>query len=108
MQPRIEAAEEFTLLHMEMQFQRHGLWQQATEQSVGIVIRAMRMLMRDAFQPVKISFSHERPRSLAVHRRGADFSRWFRARFGLPPTEWIARHRQMIANDQSATATRTR
>ncbi|MDT4819463.1 HTH-type transcriptional regulator VirS [compost metagenome] len=237
-QPRIEEAEEFTLLHVEMQFQRHGLWRQATEQSIGIGIRAMRMLMRDAFQPVKISFTHERPRSLEVHRRvlktpmdfsqefnaivcrsrdldkpvpdadpklnrevkrwldmqlaglgdeprdrarqiikillptgacsvervaqhlgmhrrtlnrhlatagesvtsvisavraelaeeylsgdtrklyevadllgfasGADFSRWFRARFGLPPTEWIARHRQIIVNDQSATATRTR
>ncbi|CAM2164499.1 AraC family transcriptional regulator [Paraburkholderia sacchari] len=68
-QPRVEEGAEITLLHVEMQIGRGGLWRQATEMSVGIGIRALRTLTHDTFRPVKISFSHQRPRSLEVHRR---------------------------------------
>jgi AraC-like DNA-binding protein len=67
--PRLETTEELTLVQVEMQFKRHGLWRQATEQSIGVGIHALRMLTRDTFRPVRICFRHERPRSLAVHRR---------------------------------------
>lgn len=68
-QPRLEEGAEITLLHVGMQIGRRGLWRQATEMSVAIGIRALRALTRDTFRPVKISFIHERPRSLEVHRR---------------------------------------
>jgi AraC-like DNA-binding protein len=82
-QPRIETTAELTLLHVEMQLQRHGLWRQATEQATGVGIRALQMLTRDTFRPVRICFRHEPPRSLKVHRRvlGApvDFGQEFNA-----------------------------
>jgi AraC-like DNA-binding protein len=68
-QPRVETTAELTLLHVELQSKRHGLWRQATEQSTCVGIRALRMLTRDAFRPVRISFRHERPQSLEIHRR---------------------------------------
>jgi AraC-like DNA-binding protein len=68
-QARVESTAELTLLHLEMQLRRHGLWRQATEQSTGVGIRALRMLMRDTVRPVRICFLHERPRRLEVHRR---------------------------------------
>jgi AraC-like DNA-binding protein len=82
-QLRLEDAADLVLLHVDMRFQRHGVWRQAIEMSTGVAIRAWRMLTRDSFRPVKVCFSHEPPASLEVHRRvlgtAVDFSQEFNA-----------------------------
>ena len=66
-QLRLDDAGEKVLLHVGMQ--GHGVSRQAIEMSTGIALRTLRMLTRDTFRPVRVSFTHERPASLAVHRR---------------------------------------
>jgi len=48
---------------------RLGVCRQTIEQSTGIGVRIFSVLSRDTFRPLRISFTHERPASLAVHRR---------------------------------------
>jgi len=77
-QLRLEDAGDLALLHVGMNLERRGVWRQAIEMSIGIALRALRMLTGNTFRPVKIQFTHERPASLEVHRRvlgpAVDFS----------------------------------
>ena len=68
-QLRLEDAGDVVLLHVGVNMQRHGVWRQAIEMSTGIGLRTLQVLSRDTFRPVSISFTHERPASLEVHRR---------------------------------------
>jgi AraC-like DNA-binding protein len=77
-QARLEDAGDVELLHVGVNMQRHGVWRQAIEMSTGIGLRMLQVLSRGAFRPISISFTHERPASLEVHRRvlgtAVDFS----------------------------------
>jgi AraC-like DNA-binding protein len=68
-QLRIDDADDLVLLHVDVNVPRHGVWRQTIEQSIGILLRTLRVLSRDTFRPVGISFTHDRPASLEVHRR---------------------------------------
>ncbi len=68
-QLRLDDAGDVVLLHVGVNMQRHGVCRQAIEQSTGIGLRTLSVLSRDTFRPVRISFTHERPASLEVHRR---------------------------------------
>ena len=68
-QLRLEDAGDLVLLHVDMSLKHPGLWRQAVEMSTGIGVRSFRALARDAFKPVSICFSHDRPAKLDVHRR---------------------------------------
>ena len=68
-QLRIDDADDLVLLHAGVNVPRHGVWRQTIEQSTGILLLTLRVLSRDTFRPVRISFTHERPASLEVHRR---------------------------------------
>ena len=68
-QARLEDAGDVVLLHVGVNMQRHGVWRQAIEMSTGIGLRTLQVLSGDAFRPASISFTHERPASLEVHRR---------------------------------------
>ncbi|MCY1521978.1 HTH-type transcriptional regulator VirS [compost metagenome] len=68
-QLRLEDAGDLVLLHVDMKPKHPGLWRQAVEMSTGVGVRSLRALARDAFKPVSISFSHDRPAKLDVHRR---------------------------------------
>jgi AraC-like DNA-binding protein len=68
-QARLEDAADVVLLHVGVNMQRHGVWRQAIEMSTGIGLRMLQVLSRSAFHPISISFTHERPTSLEVHRR---------------------------------------
>ena len=66
---RLEEEGDVVLLHVGVNVQRLGVCRQAIEQTTGVGLRALRVLSRDTFRPVRIRFTHERPASLAVHRR---------------------------------------
>lgn len=68
-QLRLDDAGDLVRLHVGVNMQGHGVWRQAIEMTTGIVLRMFSMLTRNSFQPARISFTHERPASLAVHRR---------------------------------------
>jgi AraC-like DNA-binding protein len=68
-QLRLDDAGDVALLHIGVNTQGHGVWRQAVETTTGIVLRTLRVLAHDTFRPAKISFTHERPASLEVHRR---------------------------------------
>jgi AraC-like DNA-binding protein len=68
-QLRLDDAGDVVLMHVAVNIQRHGVWRQAIEQSTGIIVRLLGVLSRDKFRPLRISFTHERPSSLEVHRR---------------------------------------
>ena len=68
-QLRLEDAGDVVLLHVGVNMQRRGVWRQAIEMSTGILLRTLQMLSCNAFRPASISFTHERPASLEVHRR---------------------------------------
>ena len=68
-QARLEDAGDVELLHVGVNMQRHGVWRQAIEMSTGIGLRMLQVLSRDAFRPISVSFTHEQPTSLEVHRR---------------------------------------
>jgi len=68
-QLRLEDAGDVVLLHIGVDMQPPGVRRQAIEMSTGIGVRALRVLTRNTFRPVAISFTHERPASLEVHRR---------------------------------------
>jgi AraC-like DNA-binding protein len=68
-QLRLEDTGDVVLLHLSVNMPRLGVCRQAIEQSTGIGVRMFRVLSRDTWRPVRISFTHERPASLAVHRR---------------------------------------
>jgi len=66
-QLRLDDAGDFVLLHVNVQ--RHGVWRQSIEQSTGVVLRLLGVLSRNSFRPVRISFTHEPPARMEVHRR---------------------------------------
>ena len=68
-QLRLDDAGDVVLLHVGVNMQRLGVCRQAIEQSTGIGLRTFRVLSRDTFRPLRVSFTHERPASLEVHRR---------------------------------------
>ncbi len=68
-QLRLDAAGAIELLHVGVNVQRHGTWRQTIEMSTGIALRILKVLSGNAFQPVRISFTHEQPAALDVHRR---------------------------------------
>jgi AraC-like DNA-binding protein len=82
-QLHLEDAGDLVFLRHDMKFRRKGGWRQAIELSNGVGVRALRMLTRNAFRPVRVCFTHERPRSLDIHRRvlgtAIDFSQEFNA-----------------------------
>jgi AraC-like DNA-binding protein len=66
-QMRLDDAGDLAVLHVN--FRRPGVWRQAVEMSAGIALRAFAVLTRNTFRPVSITFTHEAPSSLDVHRR---------------------------------------
>ena len=68
-QLRLEDDGDVVLLHIGVDMQRHGVRRQAIEMSTGIMLRTLRVLSCNTFRPESISFTHERPASLEVHRR---------------------------------------
>ena len=68
-QLRLDHAGDVVLLHIGVDMQRHGVRRQAIEMSTGILLRTLRVLSCNTFRPESISFTHERPASLEVHRR---------------------------------------
>jgi AraC-like DNA-binding protein len=66
---RLEDAGEVALLHLGVNMQRHGVWRQAVEMSTGIGLRTLQVLSRDNFRPLGITFTHDQPANLDVHRR---------------------------------------
>jgi AraC-like DNA-binding protein len=66
---RLEEAGAVTLLHVGVDMQGHSAWRQAIEMSTGIGLRTLQVLSRDTLGPVRITFTHEQPASLEVHRR---------------------------------------
>ena len=66
---RLEDAGDVALLHVGVNMQRHGAWRQAVEMSTGIGLRTLQVLSRDNFRPLGITFTHDRPADLDVHRR---------------------------------------
>jgi len=68
-QLRLDDAGDVALLHVGVNMQPPGVWRQAIEMSTGIGLRTLRVLSSNTFRPVRISFAHERPASLVVHRR---------------------------------------
>jgi AraC-like DNA-binding protein len=69
-QPRLDEDQgDIALLHVGVNMQGHGVWRQTIEMSTGIGLRTLRVLTRNTFRPVAISFTHERPASLDVHHR---------------------------------------
>jgi AraC-like DNA-binding protein len=69
-QLRLDDAGDVVLLHVGANMQGgHGVWRQTIEMSTGIVLRVFRALSGNTFKPVKVTFTHERPASLEVHRR---------------------------------------
>ncbi|KJZ35764.1 AraC family transcriptional regulator [Pseudomonas fluorescens] len=82
-QLRLEDAGDLVLLHVDIKLKYPGLLRQAVEMSTGIIVRSYRALAHDAFKPVTICFSHDRPARLDVHRRvlgtTIDFAQEFNA-----------------------------
>ncbi len=68
-QLRLEDAADLVLLHVDIQQKHPELLRQAVEISTGIIVRSYRALAHDAFKPVSICFTHDRPARLDVHRR---------------------------------------
>lgn len=68
-QLRLDDAGVVVLLHVGVNVQRHGVWRQTIEMSTGIALRMLQVLSGNTFRPVRISFTHERPTKLEVHRR---------------------------------------
>ena len=66
---RLDDAGEVALLHVGVNMQRHGVWRQAVEMSTGIGLRTLQVLSRDNFKPLEITFTHDQPGKLEVHRR---------------------------------------
>jgi hypothetical protein len=66
---RLDDAGEVALLHLGVNMQRHGVWRQAVEMSTGIGLRTLQVLSRDNFRPLGITFTHDQPANLDVHRR---------------------------------------
>src|SRR4249919_3139182 len=64
----LDDAGDMVLLHVGY-MQGSSVSRQSIEMSTGIGLRTLRMLTRNTFQPVRVSFIHERPASLEVHRR---------------------------------------
>ena len=65
---RLDDAGDVVLLHVGVNMRRHG-GRQVIEMSTGIGLRTLSALSCNTFRPVRISFTHEPPASLAVHRR---------------------------------------
>jgi len=68
-QLRLDDAGNQAVLHVGVDLQHSGVWRQTIEMSTGILLRTWAVLTRNAFRPVSISFTHEAPASLDVHRR---------------------------------------
>lgn len=68
-QLRLEDEGDFVLVHVDVNVKHEGVCRQAIEQAMGVVLRVLRVLSADTFRPARFCFTHERPASLAVHRR---------------------------------------
>ena len=68
-QLRLEDAGDVVLVHMGVNMQRQGVWRQTIEMATGVGLGTLQVLSCNAFRPVSISFTHERPPNLEVHRR---------------------------------------
>ena len=66
---RLDDEGDVALLHVGVDMQPHGVWRQAVEMSTGIGLRTLQVLSGGTFRPEGITFTHERPASLEVHRR---------------------------------------
>jgi len=79
----LDDAGDVVLLHVGVNVRGRGVARQAVEMSTGIALRMLRVLTGNAFRPVRVSFTHERPASLDVHRRvlgtAVEFSQEFNA-----------------------------
>jgi AraC-like DNA-binding protein len=77
-QLRLEDSGDIALLHFGVNMRREGVWRQAIEMSAGIGLRTLQVLSSDTFRSECVSFTHERPARLDVHRRvlgpAVDFS----------------------------------
>ncbi len=77
-QLRLEDDGDFVLVHVDVNVKHEGACRQAVEQAMVVVLRVLRVLSADTFRPQRFCFTHERPASLAVHRRvlgrATDFS----------------------------------
>jgi len=68
-QLRLEDDGDFVLVHVDVNVKHKGLCRQPIEQATGVILRVLRVLSADTFRPVRFCFTHDRPASLAVHRR---------------------------------------
>jgi AraC-like DNA-binding protein len=68
-QLRLDDEGDVTLLHMGVNTRSPGGRRQAIEMGTGVLLRTFRVLGCNSFRPERISFTHERPASLDVHRR---------------------------------------
>jgi AraC-like DNA-binding protein len=68
-QLRLEDAGDVVLLHVDVNMQPPGVWRQAIEMSTSIALRTVRVLSGASLRPESVSFTHEPPASLDVHRR---------------------------------------
>jgi AraC-like DNA-binding protein len=65
---RLESASGITVLRIALLSDRH-MSRQASELSVGVLIRTLRALHRSSWRPEAVMFEHGAPASLAAHRR---------------------------------------
>jgi len=68
-QLKVDDAGSVVLLHVGVNVQHHGVWRQSIEQMTGVIVRLLGVLSGHSFRPVGISFMHEEPAQLDVHRR---------------------------------------
>ncbi len=68
-QLKVDDAGSVVLLHVGVNVQHHGVWRQSIEQMTGVIVRLLGVLSGKSFRPVRISFMHEQPAQLEVHRR---------------------------------------
>jgi len=66
---RLDDEGDVALLHVGVDMQPGGVWRQAVEMSTGIALRTLQVLSGGTFRPERITFTHEPPASLEVHRR---------------------------------------
>ena len=60
------------IIHEELMSERPEPMRQATELSLGVLFRTLRVLLGDEWRPSAVCFRHPAPRDLSVHRRVFD------------------------------------
>jgi AraC-like DNA-binding protein len=60
------------IIHAELMSERPEPMRQATELSLGVMFRTLRVLLGDAWRPSAVCFRHSPPHDLSVHRRVLD------------------------------------